>query len=1823
MSTLRDLEGSIAIVGMAGRFPGARNLEQLWRNLREGVDSVRALSDEELAAMGVPAARIADPDYVKVAAQPDDVDRFDAGFFGINPREAEILDPQQRVLLEVAWETLEDAGYDPAGLGEAGTMVGVFAGSTLSTYLLFNLMPQTALLEAMDPLQLLVGNTGDSLATRISYKLNLRGPSYTIQSACSTSLVAVHNACQSLAAGECDMALAGGVSLNMSLLAGYRRKEGSVFSPDGRCRAFDARAQGILFGGGAGLVALKRLEDALADGDAVRAVIRGSAVNNDGSFKVGYTAPSIDGQAEVITEALAAAGVEADSISYIEAHGTGTRLGDPIEVKALTRAFGPLAERRQPIPMGSIKTNFGHLDVAAGIAGLIKTVLSLQHRQIPPTLHFAEANPEIDFAASPVRVNTELADWPANGVPRRAGVSSFGFGGTNAHVVLEEAPEVPPWRSAAGEWRLLPLSARSEKALAAATAGLAAHLEAHPDLDLAAVAHTLQVGRRAFEIRRVVLCRTLEEAVSALRSLDPERVARLQGKAPPALAETGRRWRAGEAVDWPELPAGSRRRVPLPTYPFERESFWIASPGVPRPGVPLTVEAANMATPEQALEAVLEKVEEANPLLAMAAPAQTFHARPNLFNPYEPPRDETEGKVAALWQEVLGVEPVGIHDNFFQLGGHSLLATQILSRVREMFGVDFPLQRLFAFPTAAELAEAIAFLVSDKQAESAAPQEEPIGPSPRRATGGPYPLSFAQERLWFLDQLEPGTPAFNIPAATRLRGSLNQEALEESLNRIVRRHESLRTRFFAEEGRAWQEVLPELRLTIGLEDVSDLPDEERRAAERRIVLEHSARSFDLSRGPLLSALLLRLAPDDHLLVFSIHHTVADGWSLGVLQSELARHYRAALRGEPTGLPPLPVQYADFADWQRRRFQGETLERELAFWRPRLAGVPFLDLRGDRPRPPVQTFRGGYEDFAVPAPLARAAEALAQREGVSLFMVLLAGFKLLLQRHAQQDDFAVGALIANRNRAELEGMIGSFVNNLALRTDLIGERDGPDGRELLRRVRETTLAAYAHQDIPFEKLLEELHPERDLSRGALIQVMFNLLNFPTVHEELPGLTLSSSGVRGERANFDLTLWMTEGRGGLVGWMEYNADLFDRATVRRMAGHLLRLLDGLAADPGQPVGDLPLLAESERAQVLVEWNRTGRDRPWETGFLGLFDEQVERAPEAVAASCAGESLTYAELSRRAGRLGRWLADRGIGPDSVVPILSERGLDFLSAVVGVLRAGAAYLPLDPRQPPPRAARVVRQSGATLLLAGSGHTERLQPAWEWEGCPQVVPYEGLLDGGGTADARPPERRELPDNLAYVMFTSGSTGIPKGAMLTHRGLFNHLLMMLEELELTAADAVAQNTVQSFDISVWQLLTPLMIGGRVAVVLDEVAQDPLRLLAEAERERITVLEVVPSLLGAMLDGLGSAGEGARPGLSALRWMVPTGEAVPPELCRRWLETYPAVPLINAYGPTECSDDVSFYVMRTPPPEGAQIPIGKPTANLRLYVLDRALRPLPAGVAGELCIGGSGLGRGYLREPERTAEAFVPDPFAGLAGEEPGGRLYRTGDLARHRPDGNLEFLGRIDHQVKLRGFRIELGEIEAALGAFPGVRQAVAILIDGGPGGKRLAGYVTALREAPGEGAGGEAALDPAELRRFVAERLPEYMVPAAVVVLPELPLTPHGKVDRRALPAPELRSENDEHVPPRNEVEEMVAEIWKQVLGVERVGAFDSFFALGGHSLIAAQVAARIRQTFEVELPLRTVFEAPTLGELALAVEELMIARLDSLDEGELEELL
>ncbi|HEX3129919.1 MAG TPA: amino acid adenylation domain-containing protein, partial [Thermoanaerobaculia bacterium] len=1429
------------------------------------------------------------------------LDRFDAGFFGISHREAELLDPQQRVFLETCWEALEDAGYEPETVG----LTAVFAGQPTSTYLLFNLLP--SLTAEMDPLQLLVGNAADSLATRVSYKLNLKGPSFTVQSPGSTLELAVHLARQSLLNGECDLALAGSVSIDVRSLA------------DGEARVY----------------VLKRAEEALRDGDNVQSLV-----------------------------------------------------------------------------------------VESGVNGLNLV--------------------------------------PAPGVER-----------------------VPANR----ERYALPVSARSEAALETACQRLADWLESHPELDLGDVEYTLTVGRRRFEHVRAVECRTTQEAIQALR-------AGSAGILPAANQEAGR------------MPALPVKRVSLPTYPFERRRYWIE-------------------------------------------PTRSFHPRPELFNPYEAPRDGAEEKVAAIWQEVLGVSPVGAHDDFFQLGGHSLLAPQILARVREVFHVDFPLQHVFSFPTPAELAEAIRFLREDQ------------GPPPIPRGTGPYPLSFSQERLWFVDRLDPGNPIYNEPRAARVVGNLDVPALERSLSELVRRQETLRTSYLEIGGEPFQVVSPDVSLFLPEVDLSGLPEPLRRDEERCRTAEEARRPFDLAAGPPLRTALLRLDRQEHVVLFTVHHIASDGWSLDLLVNEVATLYAAFSQGLPSPLPEPPVQYADFAAWQREQLRGEALETQLAYWRGELDGAPLrLELPADRPRPAVQSFRGALtEACELPAAVVDRLEELGRRAGAGRFMTLLAVFLSLLHRLSGQDDVLTGAPIANRTRPEIEGLVGFFVNLLVLRGRFGGD---PSFSELLEQVRDTCLRAYAHQDLPFEKLVSELRPDRDLSRAPIFQVLFVLQNAPLDDVELPGLALTAGPVEAGVARYELTLAVGESpAGGLLLRLEHSTDLFEPATADRFVAGFRALAESAVESPERRVAELPMLSEAERRQVVEKWNRTERPRPAST-FVDLFAAQVERTPDAVAAVCEGRSLTYAELHRRARRWAGSLAAHGVGPETLVAIRLARGLDFLAAVLAVFQAGGAYLPLDPGLPEARIEAVLKQSGARDLLP---HAER-EPEWEPGG-------EG-----------PP----APESLAYVIFTSGSTGLPKGVMIHHRGMLNHLLAKVEDLELTAADAVAQNASQGFDISVWQLLCALLVGGRVHIYPDEVARDPTALLEAAERDGLTVLEVVPSLLAAMLE------LDRRPPLARLRWMIATGEALPPELCRRWLVLHPDIPMLNAYGPTECSDDVSHHVLREPPgPKVAHTPIGHALANTQLYVVNPALQPQPIGVPGELVVGGTGVGRGYLGRPELTAERFLPDPFG-----KPGDRLYRTGDLCRFLPDGAVEYLGRIDHQVKIRGFRIELGEIEAALCRHPEVREAVVLALGTGAD-KRLVAYVTPEVSA--------------DLRLYLRESLPEAMVPSAVVLLDAMPLTPNGKVDRKELARIEPELPASTSAAPRTRTEEVVAAVWRDLLGVERIGVEDSFFDLGGHSLLGTRVASRLRDALGVEVPLRALFEAPTLETFARRIEDAAPPVFEDLD--------
>jgi amino acid adenylation domain-containing protein len=1184
----------------------------------------------------------------------------------------------------------------------------------------------------------------------------------------------------------------------------------------------------------------------------------------------------------------------------------------------------------------------------------------------------------------------------------------------------------------------------------------------------------------------------------------------------------------------------------------------------------------------------------------------------------EEPSDWYEQVLAGLWEEVLKVEGVGRDSNFFELGGHSLLATQLVSRVREAFGAELPLRALFESPTVAGLARRVA------EARGAGSASAPAIVAVGGGGGGGRAVSFAQQRLWFLHQLEPGNPFYNSRHVVKLTGRLDVDALARALNEVVRRHESLRTTFNDVGGTPLQFVAPYQPCALPLSDLSALDEAGREAAVRRLDEEEAARPFDLARGPLFRASLLKLSDEEHVAMFTTHHIISDFWSMGVLVKEVAALYAAFNSGEPSPLAELPVQYADFAAWQREWLQGEVLEKELDYWRGQLSGAPpALELPTDKVRPTAPSFRSSTRRFKLSAEESAAVKALGRREGATVFMTLLAAFKALLYFHTGQDDISVGTPVAGRNRAEVENLIGCFLNTLVLRTRLSGD---PTFRELLRRVRDTTLDAYTHQDVPFEKLVQEIQTSRDLSRTPLFQALIIFHNETRTTAELPELQFTGLPVERKWSNFDITLSVTEGDDGLLLALEYNSDLFEDDTMGRIAERFRALVESAVADPGKRLSDLPSLSEADRL-LLASRNDTGREYPEEAAFQQLFEEQAARTPDAVAVGCDGVAVTYEELNRRANRVARLLAAEGVGPETLVGLLAGRGIDLVTSVLAVFKAGGAYLPLDPHAPAARLRQVLAQSATPLVLVSRDESQFLEATLDAtpEGRrPRVLVVEELL-APRPVETDPSAAEENlpacngPTSLAYVIYTSGSTGTPKGAMVEQRGMVNHLYAKIHDLSLGASDVVAQTASQCFDISVWQMLAALVVGGRVEVLRDAVAHDARRLPAESERAGVTILETVPSLLRAMLEEAESSG-----GLTSLRWMIPTGEALPPELCRRWLAAYPHVPLVNAYGPTECSDDVSHHVVREQPSATvSNIPVGRPIRNMRLYVVNKQMRLAPMGAAGELCVGGVGVGRGYLAEPSRTAGVFVPDAFSGL----PGARLYRTGDLARWRADGTVEFLGRIDHQVKVRGFRIELGEIEAALAECNGVKESVVVVREDAPGDKRLVAYVVV-----------EPWASPSvkELHARLKERLPEYMLPSAFVWLEAMPLTPNGKVDRKALPAPDAERPElgSAYVAPRNPTEETLAAILGQILNLEKVGVEDNFFELGGHSLLATQFISRLRESFRVEVPLREIFERPTAAELAETIARLkaeqkeaekseLLSKLDALSDEEVEAML
>jgi len=1149
-------------------------------------------------------------------------------------------------------------------------------------------------------------------------------------------------------------------------------------------------------------------------------------------------------------------------------------------------------------------------------------------------------------------------------------------------------------------------------------------------------------------------------------------------------------------------------------------------------------------------------------------------ARPELEETFVAPRTPIDEVLAGIWAEVLGLDKVGVQDNFFELGGHSLLATQVISRVRDAFSVELSLYSLFEAPTISSLGEKI----EAARRDGLGLQAPPILP---RTQNENLPLSFAQQRLWFLDQLVPDAPIYNIPLAYRVMGRLNVGALDQSLGEIVRRHEALRTTFTAVDGQPIQVIAPEINLRLPVVDLQEIAETERDNEVQRLATQEAQQPFDLTIGPLLRVKLLRLDEAEHVLLLTMHHIVSDAWSLGVLMRELGVLYEAFSTGNPASVPELPIQYADFAYWQREWLSGEVLESQLAYWKQQLGGeLPALELPTDRPRPPVQTYRGARQSFELSKDLTDALKALSRREGVTLFMTLLAAFKTLLYRYTGQEDVVVGSPIANRNRAEIEGLIGFFVNTLVLRSDLGGT---PSFRELLGRVREVALGAYAHQDMPFERLVEQLQPERDMSYNPLFQMMFVLQNAPVPDWGFSGLALSPLEVDSKTAKFDLALSLTETEQILIGAFEYNTDLFDGATIARMVGHWRILLEAVVADPDKRIYELPILTEAEQHQLLMEWNDTEVDYPKDKCIHQLFEEQVERTPDHVAVVFEDEQLTYRELNARANQLAHYLQKLGVGSEVLVGICVERSLDLGVVILGTLKAGGACVLLDPTEPEQTLTFFLEDTQLPVLLTQKRLLEEKQfPKEISKHRLKIICVDTIWESLCQESSQTPFSEVTAENIAYITYTSGSTGKPKGVMTCHRALCSRQLSWQSTFKLTEADRLLLNVYRSLILH-YLLIGPLWLGGRVIMARPDGHRDSAYLVELIAKQKITGICVVPSLLRVLLQ------QESLKNCNSLRKVFCGSEALPIELQEHFFSSL-SVDLYNIYGLTETTFSTIWKCQRRSNKEF--VPIGCPTANAKVYILDSCLQPVPVGIPGELYIGGDGLARGYLNRPELTAERFIRNPFS----EQPGIRLYKTGDLACRLADGSIKYLGRIDRQVKVRGFRIELEEVETVLAQHPAVQQTVVLAREVIPGDKRLVAYVVP-----------KGAQIPTfnQLRSFLTEKLPNYMVPSFFMFLETLPLMSDGKPNYRALPAPsQARPEIEEtFVAPRNAVEKVLSGIWSEVLNVEQVGLYDNFFVLGGDSLLGTKLISSVHKVFQVKLPLKSLFDTPTLIEMSQAI--------------------
>ncbi|CDG82042.1 hybrid non-ribosomal peptide synthetase/type I polyketide synthase [Janthinobacterium agaricidamnosum] len=2037
----------VAIIGMSASVSGAATLDQYWSMLIGGRDGITRADNATLRQQGVPDSLLANPRFVSAKGVMADACNFDAAFFGYTPREAEIMDPQQRKLLEHAYLSLENAGY---ALPQAGIDVGVYVGSGASNYLLKHVLGNEQVVTALGHYQI---NVLNQPATQIAYRLNLTGPAITLNTACSTSLVAMHMASRAILNGDCQMALAGASSINTDDVPGYLYRNGGIFSADGYCRAFDAQASGTVEGSGVGMVLLKRHDQALRDGDHVYAVIKGSAINNDGHHKVGYTAPSPEGQTRVIRAALAQAGVAAESISYVETHGTGTALGDPVEVAALKATYGQRGADGAPCLLGAVKSSIGHLDSAAGVAGAIKAALVLQRRRLPATLHFESFNPLLGLEPGSFAINSEPHDFEPGATPLRAAVSSFGIGGTNAHLILE-AVEAGPATPSAQRFHCLRLSAQTPHALQGMAANLATALQRQPGLELADVAYSLQAGRRDFSWRAYLVADTLQAALEGLSTIElagsetvdqdlpvvflfpgqgaqkpgmgrrlyqevpafrvaldqvcalfdaelgtqlksimfadtaatetrivqpllfayqyalyqawdalgvrpdylighslgelvaaccagvftlPDavrlvawRAAAMQARQPgamlavalpeaellarlpaelslaavnaplqcvvagsveaiqrfasqlgaegigqsrlvsehafhsPLMADAARQLAAycagmtlaqpaipfisnlsgklitaGQATDpdywaahmlgtvrfsdgvrelaamgkalWLEIGPGEllaglvrihrlvpaelvltsvqrgvesaqalsenhgclwsrgarlhtrhayrdepRKRLPLPGYPFERSRFWLPLPPEDKQPLP-----AVQAQPAAAAAAV------ASHASAAAVPAAASLARP---------LSATERVLQEIWTECLGHRDIAPTSDFFELGGDSLLAGRILVRIQERLRIELPLVTFFDHPTIAGLAAALAASANPPPAPPAL-EATLAGPAPQAAPSyRQAPLSFQQGRLWTSERLGMGGAVFHLPQCIHLRGNVDRRALEWALGELVKRHAALRTSFHVGHGEAdYQCVHGAVALELPIIRYPAESQESAQAFLAQQLSQQMAMPFQLDRAPLLRAVLLEFSSDHCCLLMVFHHLVVDGWSFKVIARDLGAFYHAISRAQAPALPLLEWDYADYSGAQRSDFSDGRFAAHQAFWQRQLQDLPVLELGAERGA--GNSAIGREHRFTIDAAQSALLEQLCRELRTTPYVVFLSAFLLVLSQHGGQRDLVLGSPVANRASRKIEEMVGFFVNMIVLRVDLAG---AADLRQWIDLVRSSVLAAQSHQDYPFEKLVEQHGGQRNANLTPLFQVVFSMQDEPTRNFAVGDVDISFEEIGEAVAEYDLTLNLYRQGTGFSGVLQYRSGLFDDHAMSQMARQFQQALMLMTSRGALPLHAVCLLPEAERQQFLSSCDPVPASLPAAHDLLSLLSGSVRPDNGAVAIVAGNQSVTYAELAHGMDVVAGNLLARGIQAGERVALCLPSGIPAITLMLGILRCGASYLPLDPGAPQPRQEAILSQARPVLLVAGP------TAAPSWQDCPLLPAEELMADGGAAALARLPA--QLPAAAcAYTLFTSGSSGTPKGVEVSHRALSHKIQALHLAYRMTAGDRVLQFSSLAFDVSLEEIFTALHAGACV-LIGDKAGWPSMAAFSDwLEQYGTTVANLPASFWRAWVAEMAS-GRARLP--SALRLLITGSERVDPAAVREWRTVAGSrAELVNAYGLVESviTSIVHACDLLQPVPPG-EVAIGQPLPGSYAYILNEHLQPVAASCRGQLYLGGSALASAYLGRPDLTAESFMPDPFR----SEAGARMYRTGDMVKRNAAGDIVFLERRDRQVKVRGIRVELAEVERVLLDLPAVREAAVRVAPGEPdqrGQTRIEAFVV-LED-------GHLA-DVRQLMRQLRGAAAAHLVPHALVILAALPKTAGDKTDYQQLPPIEARAEVHRDAP-LTPAMQALGTVLRSVLQLSHVDLRDNYFGLGGDSILVLRAISQLNH-HGWSLDPREFFNSPTLEDLA-----------------------